>query len=160
MGKIMDRFIVKMLFLIFVLTFGNFAFAQEESEASTEAVALSQSETFQQSVAQNKDIVGSNLPPHSTLWGSATKGLIYCLGIFLVFLAFKHKLNLKNNNNPDNPIHILAKKAVGARTNLILVEVESKKFLVAHNYDSLHLISEIIDDGYLTAAVDANVDTK
>ena len=97
-------------------------------------------------------IVGSSLPPRSEMFGSFDKGIIYCFGIFLIFLAVKHKLKLKNDNSSNNPIHILAKKSVGYRVNMMLVEVDGKKFLVSHNGDSVHLISEITDDSYLTAA--------
>lgn len=97
-------------------------------------------------------IVGSSLPQRSEMFGSFGKGIIYCLGVLLILLAIKHKIKLKNTNNPDNPIHILAKKAVGYRVSMMLVEVEGKKFLVSHNGDSVHLISEITDDSYLTAA--------
>ncbi|MDR2338266.1 MAG: hypothetical protein LBE20_06465 [Deltaproteobacteria bacterium] len=145
----MNKFRVKLFFLVFILSLDNVTFAQEELASSLGAVTLPQVETVQSSISKNKNLVGSNLPPHSELWGSATKGLIYCLGIFLIFLALKHKLNLKNSNNSDNSIRILAKKVIGNRASFLLIEVENKKFLVAHNYDSLHLISEIIDDGYL-----------
>ena len=97
-------------------------------------------------------IVGSSLPPRSDMFGSFSKGIIYCIGIFLIFLAVKHKLKLKNDNSSDNPIHILARKPVGYRVNMMLVEVDGKKFLVSHNGDSVHLISEITDDSYLSEA--------
>ena len=97
-------------------------------------------------------VVGSSLPPRSDMFGSFIKGVIYCLGLGLIFLAVKHKLKLKNDNSADNPIHILAKKSVGYRVNMMLVEVDGKKFLVSHNGDSVHLISEITDDNYLQTA--------
>ena len=134
---------------------------------TTEPVHAEQDTTdaFMQTVEQNElidaapalnlnksGVVGSNLPPRSDLFGSFLKGIIYCLGLGLIFLAVKHKLRLKNDGGSDNPIHILAKKSVGYRVNMMLVEVDGKKFLVSHNGDSVHLISEITDDSYLTQA--------
>jgi len=97
-------------------------------------------------------VVGSSLPQRADMFGSFSKGIIYCLGVLLVLLAIKHKVYLKNTHNTDNPIHIVAKKSVGYRVSMMLVEVEGKKFLVSHNGDSIHLISELVDDNYLSAS--------
>ncbi len=135
---------------------------EEIPEKSTATLAnihnqnLSNTNNKLQPSGTQQSIVGSNLVKRSEMFNSAIKGLMYCFGVLLIGFAIKYKLKTKNEAPAgDNPIHILAKKSLGYRNNLLLIEVENKKFLVANNTDHSNLIAEIIDDSYLTKSDEA-----
>ncbi|MCC6932437.1 MAG: FliO/MopB family protein [Deltaproteobacteria bacterium] len=87
--------------------------------------------------------IGSQTIKVADLAKKSSKGLIYCLAVFLIALAVKNKLRQRPENNNNKSINILARKAITAKSSLLLVTVENQKLLLAQNGDSLALISEM-----------------
>ena len=97
----------------------------------------------------NSKIIGSSVPKTSDFIQKGTKGIIYCLGLLILAYGLKRKMHGKTAHEKDNPITVLARKSLGQRCSLVLVDVDGKRLLLSHSFDCLSLISELDDLNYI-----------
>ncbi len=95
---------------------------------------------------QMKDIkaplVGSAVPSARGLASNIMKGTLYCIGALLLVFALIKRFGPQENCG-ENPISILAKRSVGSKNSLILIEVFDQKFIVGATGENLSLITAI-----------------
>lgn len=86
---------------------------------------------------------------------------LYLLGISLLALgAYKKWGNKQETGN--NPIKIVAKRGLGTRTQIILLEVEGNKLLIAQNGEHTEFLTTILSDdaSFESSLSEALIDEK
>ena len=89
-------------------------------------------------------IVGADVPSTQALGSSVAKGLLYCLGVFLFGASiFKRLYSKKKSGTQIEPIQIIAKKSLGPRAHLLIVQVNGANLLLSQSGDNISLISSL-----------------
>ncbi|AIH03779.1 MULTISPECIES: flagellar biosynthetic protein FliO [Thermodesulfobacterium] len=71
--------------------------------------------------------------------------LLLILSLFPIALHFYKKYTVKNMS--ESPIKVLAVKPISYKAQILLIEVEGKKFLVGYSDKGFNLLGEIKHDG-------------
>ncbi len=92
-------------------------------------------------------IVGADVPSTQALGSSVAKGLLYCLGVFLFGASiFKRFYSKRKNGAQLEHIQIIAKKSLGPRAHLLIVQVNGANLLLSQSGDNISLISSLPDE--------------
>lgn len=129
-----------LLFICFL-----FLFAGSISLSSTALAEGDNTSSAQESgalKAHKKVELASSIPNFALLAGDLAKTLIFCAAGLLVILSAVKRFQAKRENIPS-PIEIIARKTMGARSALLLVSVEGKRFLLAQSAESLKLLAKL-----------------
>ncbi|MCB0344654.1 MAG: FliO/MopB family protein [Bdellovibrionales bacterium] len=97
-------------------------------------------------------LLGSAVPSTNTLASSAIKGTLYCVGALLLGFALIKRFSPQENSG-QNPISILARKSIGNKNSLILIEVFDQQFIVGAAGENLSLITKIEKSGSFSDAL-------
>lgn len=86
--------------------------------------------------------VGAALPSAESVASKIMKGTLYCIGaLLLVFAAIRRFA--PQSGKEDNPIQIIARRSLGQKNSLLLIEVFEQKFIVGATGETLSLITAI-----------------
>ncbi len=86
--------------------------------------------------------VGTEVPGLASLAGNITKGLLYCVGVFLVIVSLFKRFGPDRISLPLE-VEILGRKNLSPKTALLVVQVEGRRLLLASTPDDIKLISEL-----------------
>ena len=89
--------------------------------------------------------LGTALPKKTDIAERIVKGIIYCIAVFALLTYINGYLKSKKENSATSPIDLLAKKAIGNRMSLLLVEVEGKKFFLSQTQDIVQMLAPLSD---------------
>lgn len=79
-----------------------------------------------------------------SLTSKTTKGFVYTAIFFLLALSLYRKYGTRSDAGlKQGAIQVLARKQIGSRTALLMIQAEERKFLLAQNGDQLALLSDL-----------------
>lgn len=115
-------------------------------------------------IKAEKPTIPENTPSFGvpTATGSTLSKIgIYLLGVSLLALGAYKKWGNKQETG-SNPIKIIAKRGLGSRTQILLLEVEGNKLLIAQNGDHTEFLTTILSDdaSFESSLSEALIDEK
>ncbi len=89
--------------------------------------------------------VGSDVPKTTDMAESFVKGLIYCIVVFVLLSYLNTYVKNKNETSSNKSIDLIARKTIGNRMSLLLVEVEGQKFFLSQTNDMVQMLAPLSD---------------
>lgn len=93
--------------------------------------------------AEAQAAVGSAVPRFSEMAKKTARGSLYVFGGLLAMLALVRRFKGAENTKTAQAITLLARRSMGNRSSLLLVQVEGRKLLLAQSADSISLLTPL-----------------
>lgn len=101
---------------------------------------------------QAKNAQQAEPPATQGLGGSLKNGFYFLAALFVLGSLYKRR-NAKNAGDAgEQPIAIKARRGLGGKTSLLIVEAEGQRFLLAQSGDDVSLVSPLAGAGAAAAA--------